>query len=1229
MRGKEDSGVKRHVSISVFLSIALCLIFCIGIVSAAPSIVAWSSFGGNPTYKDNPQDLIYKVQPGDTITFTVTANENCNFTWEVMLGAKALQTYKENNTKTSSFTWTVPNEISTWDIVVECFKKEREIGTNPAVYLSWTITTSQIIEVPEDGDIQSAIDSLPDEGGVVELSAGTYNPTSTIYITDRENITIRGAGNITWNTTLHYPSTDVHSFIVNNSQNIRFEHIYINMTWKGYESDTGKKGIYINWDCDSIALFKMKIEGTPTGFFTAYKEGEKVDYVSVVDCLFYNNKAGIFLQATRYFTMKNTTIYRSFGWSGIDFNGGNHHALVENCYFYDCTVGSVSIYSGSGDVKVKNCVIERSERFGGIRIVGSDTTGPSKVLNCIIKNGYHGSSGILISGIYTNDGLIIKNNIIYNNEGCGIKAEDERYSYPETWYIESNVIYGNGEHGICNSALENKNIIVKNNIIANNNGYGLTNSISSSKIISSYNNIYNNSLGMYNGIVTNKTGDISVNPLFANPENGDFHLKSEYGRWNSMDWVKDNITSPCIDAGDPADDYSNEPDYPNGRINLGAYGNTREASFGSSLSTGTLKGKVTDKDTGLPIVGATVTANSHQTTTNSTGEYIITNLPPGNYTVTASKDSYYSSTATVEILTNQTTTLNFQLTKDTTLPIISNITITSITQNSATITWQTDELATSLVKYGTTSGSYPYSQKNTSYTTTHSITLTNLTPNTTYYFVVNSTDKANNSAQSTEHSFKTKELSNIVYVATDGTGDYNCDGKDDQIEINQAISYINSIGGGIVHLTNGTFIISDSINLSSNLIFEGEGTEKTTIKIEDGSTKENWGTIVGDGISNTIIKNLTIDGNKDNCPVPKGINSDVDAFHLYNSNNITVENVKMIDFWTDGVEFSHSSNSVVKDCEVIQAGHEGLRAFYSDNITFSNNYVYSAGTGNAGIRIYESSNCIVERNYFNVYGFGILINPQGGVPCGNNIYRDNYIEGHYGLPGIALWPWDTEVSNETFIRNIIARTDGTQEPYGHGIHLRTVGTASLKNIKIINNVINNAIKSGIYVEDGANVSNIVAKNNIIVNNGEYGIYGSVLSSYNDVWNNNAGNYGGGASAGKGDISADPLFASPPHDFHLKSQAGRWNGTAWVVDNVTSPCIDAGVPFEEDPVYGDYRNELPPNGSRINMGAYGNTKEASKSAGKTYSISGYVKYENGTGIFNAHVTNNRTSAEDYT
>ena len=72
--------------------------------------------------------------------------------------------------------------------------------------------------------------------------------------------------------------------------------------------------------------------------------------------------------------------------------------------------------------------------------------------------------------------------------------------------------------------------------------------------------------------------DISTDPLFADPDNGDFHLKSQAGRWNGTDWVNDTETSPCIDRGDPNSSYSNET-YPHGqRINIGAYGNTSEAS---------------------------------------------------------------------------------------------------------------------------------------------------------------------------------------------------------------------------------------------------------------------------------------------------------------------------------------------------------------------------------------------------------------------------------------------------------------------------------------------------------------------------------------------------------------------------------------------------------------------------------------------------------------------------
>jgi parallel beta-helix repeat protein len=61
---------------------------------------------------------------------------------------------------------------------------------------------------------------------------------------------------------------------------------------------------------------------------------------------------------------------------------------------------------------------------------------------------------------------------------------------------------------------------------------------------------------------------------------GDYHLKSQAGRWEpkSKNWVKDDVTSPCIDAGDPHSPIGFEP-FPNGGIiNMGAYGGTEEAS---------------------------------------------------------------------------------------------------------------------------------------------------------------------------------------------------------------------------------------------------------------------------------------------------------------------------------------------------------------------------------------------------------------------------------------------------------------------------------------------------------------------------------------------------------------------------------------------------------------------------------------------------------------------------
>jgi hypothetical protein len=50
--------------------------------------------------------------------------------------------------------------------------------------------------------------------------------------------------------------------------------------------------------------------------------------------------------------------------------------------------------------------------------------------------------------------------------------------------------------------------------------------------------------------------------------------------WPEHDiWVLDKVTSPCVDGGDPKAETLNEPMPHGGRINIGAYGGTTEASL--------------------------------------------------------------------------------------------------------------------------------------------------------------------------------------------------------------------------------------------------------------------------------------------------------------------------------------------------------------------------------------------------------------------------------------------------------------------------------------------------------------------------------------------------------------------------------------------------------------------------------------------------------------------------
>jgi len=692
------------------------------------SITNWSSTGGNPTYKDNPQDLIYKVQPEDTITFTVTANENCNFTWKVMLGANTTQTYTKNNTKTSSFTWQVPNEASTWDIEVETSNYKPVLGPYEQDHKIWTITTSELIELYPGEDIQSAIDSLPEEGGVVELKEGTWhlNNSMTPIVIDRSEITLRGQGKN--KTTLSHTEHIYHSTI--RISVYRDDQAFIDGT-KGEPKSCGAlepqadelcnisnvviEDIHIHgFDREFSSYFdNVAIEGL---FFKNAKFSDLwIDNIGV-GCELWKSVNSIF----QYSLMEHTggafwdfgpfcgyTIHHNIFRNGgngyvIKYNGGCDHNIFTNNIIEHVTGWALQPYGASSHNIITNNIIRYPSGYG-IWMWGFD--------NLVKGNIIHdcGIDGIRIydSWAFGNPSENINNianNLIYNNAESGIATQVRATmnTVTRTANIINNVIYGNEKDGItCDGILRDTNppangtpvyaYNIKNNIITDNKEYGI-NYIGGKSINLSHNDVYNNSLGNYNGISSGE-GDISADPLFADPDNGDFHLKSQYGRWgpNQEQWVHDSVTSPCIDVGDPADDYSNEPDYPNGRINLGAYGNTWEASLGILLTTGTLKGKVIDGDTSLPIEGALIEANSHQTTTNSTGNYIIT-LPTGNYTVTASKTGYQSQSKSAEVFENRTTEVNFTLTVATTTT--STTTSTTTTTSTSTTTTTTTSIST-------------------------------------------------------------------------------------------------------------------------------------------------------------------------------------------------------------------------------------------------------------------------------------------------------------------------------------------------------------------------------------------------------------------------------------------------------------------------------------------------------------------------------------------------------
>jgi len=252
------------------------------------------------------------------------------------------------------------------------------------------------------------------------------------------------------------------------------------------------------------------------------------------------------------------------------------------------------------------------------------------------------------------------------------------------------------------------------------------------------------------------------------------------------------------------------------------------------------------------------------------------------------------------------------------------------------------------------------------------------------------------------------ENNKVIIVAGDGSGDFNCDGKDDHIQINQALEYAAKSPGTIVHLKGSfTYIIGNSLLISSKTTLEGE--QGVVLKLAKGLSV--WGgpktdkkpdqkkamlMIKGNKASNVTIRNLTVDGSQSDCysKTPLGANHYTmaslvgcdgltirnvtwkngcnDAMLIYRSSNVVIDGVTVIKCGHDGICAIDVKNITVKNCKFVNRANSSTRFDSVTNGVFANNDCTTSGGGYAGLELESKvTNIQCTGNYFHDMPWGI------------------------------------------------------------------------------------------------------------------------------------------------------------------------------------------------------------------------------------------------------------------
>jgi len=417
----------------------------------------------------------------------------------------------------------------------------------------------------------------------------------------------------------------------------------------------------------------------------------------------------------------------------------------------------------------------------------------------------------------------------------------------------------------------------------------------------------------------------------------------------------------------------------------------------------------------------------------------------------------------------------------------------------------------------------------------------------------------------------------IVYVAGDGSGDFNCDGDSAQIQINQALDYVAANAAYTTVFLKGNFkyTINEPIIISSNTIFTGDSSATVYLKDSVGWFENNkpivgqkncagwdsWGQ-PGDSISNVEIYGFEING---------GLQKEeaghvfIPLIHFYYPYNVKIHHMRLSNSRWDIVRLSSGEsgtkiNSKVYNNLILGSGHEGICFVDVTNFEAYNNTIYSTRT-NCGIRAKNTDTLLI---YNNIIGNSLGNNPSGysGILIENlstPIYKaeifENLIYGknggiHLGSTSfVGTYDFGTR-KNVHIHHNRIFKTRyrETSEGKPMDIGIRING---YHNTLVEHNVIEAGETDGIvYVgtSGGGSGYETIVRNNTIINNGGYGINNNdpsvhtFISNNNLVYNNTLGNYNNTTSTN--DVYSEPIFASTHSDMN------NWHHIIASYDNAT-------------------------------------------------------------------------------